>query len=987
MPLSTLGQRVLKILFYGGSLAGMGVAFNMVQLASLVLLPINGRLVSSINAKLYGIVWRTINFAFEVLQFSRSAGARFVANSRKPDQKHHRARITFSGQGVREIPVNRRPAVAEDGKPGRPESAIIVCNHLSFVDWSLINALALRKGMLDHVKYFVKHSMRYIPFFGIGMYLAGFPFLKRNWASDNRKIEAVFHRLKDEQLPCWIVSFIEGTRLTPHKLFESQSFCSARGLPHLSNVLYPRKKGLYATVTALRHSHIKYMYDLTIAYFHEPTRTMNRHFPTLIDMHSNENLHKDWRFHMHLDRFLLEEIPATEDEFGVWIEQRWIEKDKLLQSWEQEWPVPGQNGCYELPYYNSAKFLRFYTASLQEAVTRLTHDGAENIKAELDDDLHQARRSALDLLSACVRLHDDHRRHIWILFSESEQRDLQSVFSATFSTHMWPVEHGGYYALFFGQVEEHLAHCLQQVTDDQLEHALAAFLPHLHPQLRFDSDTATPMVLSGQGSPDDPSAFWPVMDGLRRAGLLERFHKSLSQAMCDATHNAALRLCENDFQEHTLTRIGQVCDRGVLPWLARFISPPDSDASNQWLYDTANQAYLTAVSVFLEHRLAHLWDIIVGYEATMPTVLDIKMCLQKIGGQQRLVEAMRKTYDSFVTDLTDDILIAYIDTIRLMRVIDPTGTLLDASTGKLRKYIRARPDAVKTILAQLVDPETVLKDELEIQEEMRLMEIENECFIHTSGRALITVDKAWVPDPLPLELGTHKYDMGGGYHAQKSHRFADIMSILVSIYNSKDIFMKEYQGMLAQKLLGISDFAAEEEIELLEKLKVRFGDKSLVESDVMVRDMRDSGHLDRLIHEGTTAETQPVHATIISQLYWPEMDESAHALHPDLERHLSTFGSAFSKHRSLRSLEWLKSTGTVELEVELNNGQTADVACTPLEASVLMFFQETASAQSADQIAQALETTRETVVEQGLSKWIKMGIMRCNDQGQYTTVH
>ena len=43
-------------------------------------------------------------------------------------------------------------------------------------------------------------------------------------------------------------------------------------------------------------------------------------------------------------------------------------------------------------------------------------------------------------------------------------------------------------------------------------------------------------------------------------------------------------------------------------------------------------------------------------------------------------------------------------------------------------------------------------------------------------------------------------------------RGSDIIQLLVSIYDSKDVFVKELQVLLAQRLLAIKDYSLEKEV-------------------------------------------------------------------------------------------------------------------------------------------------------------------------------
>ena len=48
-------------------------------------------------------------------------------------------------------------------------------------------------------------------------------------------------------------------------------------------------------------------------------------------------LDQDWRFHVHVNRFDIEELTGLSDvELGNWLEKRWIEKGKILERLSQD---------------------------------------------------------------------------------------------------------------------------------------------------------------------------------------------------------------------------------------------------------------------------------------------------------------------------------------------------------------------------------------------------------------------------------------------------------------------------------------------------------------------------------------------------------------------------------------------------------------------------------------------------------------------------
>ena len=60
-----------------------------------------------------------------------------------------------------------------------------------------------------------------------------------------------------------------------------------------------------------------------------------------------------------------------------------------------------------------------------------------------------------------------------------------------------------------------------------------------------------------------------------------------------------------------------------------------------------------------------------------------------------------------------------------------------------------------------------------------------------------------------------------------SRRSSDIISMLVNIYGSKELFVNEYRTLLADRILTHFNYDTEKEIRYLELLKLRFGESQL----------------------------------------------------------------------------------------------------------------------------------------------------------------
>jgi 1-acyl-sn-glycerol-3-phosphate acyltransferase len=197
------------------------------------------------------------------------------------------------------------------------ENAIVIANHQEMTDIPFLMALARSKRRLGDLKWLVKDPIKYVPGIGWGMWFLDCPFLKRDWAEDRESIERTFQNFLLDQIPLWLVSFPEGTRLTPKKLAASQSYAEQQGITPMQHLLVPRTKGFVASIHGLRN-HVRAVYDVTIGY--------ERGVPTLWQYTKGYCR----RAHLHVRRYPIESLPDHDGELANWLIDRFREKEALL---------------------------------------------------------------------------------------------------------------------------------------------------------------------------------------------------------------------------------------------------------------------------------------------------------------------------------------------------------------------------------------------------------------------------------------------------------------------------------------------------------------------------------------------------------------------------------------------------------------------------------------------------------------------------------
>jgi 1-acyl-sn-glycerol-3-phosphate acyltransferase len=210
------------------------------------------------------------------------------------------------------------------------ENSIVVINHQSMSDITFLMSFARSKDRLGDMKWFVKKNIKYVPGVGWGLLFLDNFFVERSWTEDRASIESTFKRILEDDIPIWLLTFPEGTRVSEKKVQGARAYAKAKNLEPLSHLLIPRTKGFAASVQGLR-SHIDAVYDLTLGY--------EKGVPTL------------WQYikgyapqaHMHVRRFPIQDLPEDTDALSQWLHERFRVKDALLSSFYEKGAFPSDS--------------------------------------------------------------------------------------------------------------------------------------------------------------------------------------------------------------------------------------------------------------------------------------------------------------------------------------------------------------------------------------------------------------------------------------------------------------------------------------------------------------------------------------------------------------------------------------------------------------------------------------------------------------------
>jgi len=348
-------------------------------------------------------------------------------------------------------------------------------------------------------------------------------------------------------------------------------------------------------------------------------------------------------------------------------------------------------------------------------------------------------------------------------------------------------------------------------------------------------------------------------------------------------------------------------------------------------------------------RTSELFDVIVEWPASSGAVEDLRHFTTHPAARAYVTQ-------SFIASLnqrllhpgasTVEILQLYISIIRAFHLLDPKGVLLDRIARPIRRYLRDRDDTVKVIVSGLLaEPPTAHRQALPSSGDT-LVELSTELAkahqlsLQSNTSELDWDDMNWMPDPI---------DAAPDYRKSKSF---DVIDSLISLFESKETFVKELQTLLVDRLLQKRD-DYDQEVSVLELLKVRFGDSALQACEVMLKDISDSRRVDSSVRKDQGLSKPPsrmrskrsaqvhvpeLHAKILSRFFWPEIQDQEFKVPDEIAYLQQRYSAGFEGLKNLRKLTWRNGLGQVTVELELGDRSFVDEVST-WQATVIYAFQ------------------------------------------------
>uniref|UniRef100_A0A8R1I215 CULLIN_2 domain-containing protein n=1 Tax=Caenorhabditis japonica TaxID=281687 RepID=A0A8R1I215_CAEJA len=335
-------------------------------------------------------------------------------------------------------------------------------------------------------------------------------------------------------------------------------------------------------------------------------------------------------------------------------------------------------------------------------------------------------------------------------------------------------------------------------------------------------------------------------------------------------------------------------------------------------------------------------------------IITMKYCLLKTNNHGRedltamLIEKVEENLLIASVD-TKAILKSYAACVESLREMDSSCVVMHKVCGVIREYLKKRPDTVQQIITYITSnkkdelekdmdgdydlketatsgrPSLEVEEELERESKSSVREVASSFGLRrdtskTVRSAMMDEDELkgvnddflpenmetmgwekWMPNPIDTTVGDGAPGRQG----------VDVFNMLVSVYGSKELFVKEYRTLLAERLSGSENKDPYFEKRYLDLLKLRFQYSELQHCEVMLRDVMHSQEVDAMIDAQKEAKLVPVSACIISSHYWPklEVDKTETKMPVPLELAMVNYQQMFLDAKRDRKLNWMRSVG------------------------------------------------------------------------------
>ncbi|XP_040156156.1 anaphase-promoting complex subunit 2 [Anopheles arabiensis] len=434
-------------------------------------------------------------------------------------------------------------------------------------------------------------------------------------------------------------------------------------------------------------------------------------------------------------------------------------------------------------------------------------------------------------------------------------------------------------------------------------------------------------------------AFTSTNRYLSMMGILEEIAGYTLNLLIQERIDAKVDETKENYATSHVESLEQWLNTVVMEWLTRIYNKgslqihPHHTALQRHIAQMQSKLLFYMYDKYANTIVDQFFQIIINFPMSQSAVDDLKLCLSKINLKRCFVTTVRDMLRERLLHPgvdTPDILTGYVAALKTLAHFDSSTVLLRSITRPIKEYLRNRTETVRCVVTSFTGDGTS-----DLAEELAKGETEPVSKTSSSDKLDDPDWKNWQPDPVNMAPAALKFIA--------SNKRADIISMVVDIYGSKEIFVNEYRNLLAERLLSQAECSVEREVKHLELLKSRFGESLLHSCDVMLKDITESKRINAHIlspDSGTAEELSgQVSALIVSSQFWPTFRKETMELPTSIKEMFEKYTKAYESYKVNRTLQWTPLNGKVTIELE-HNGKVQEMQVTPAQAAIAIHFSE-----------------------------------------------
>uniref|UniRef100_A0A7E4VL86 CULLIN_2 domain-containing protein n=1 Tax=Panagrellus redivivus TaxID=6233 RepID=A0A7E4VL86_PANRE len=287
---------------------------------------------------------------------------------------------------------------------------------------------------------------------------------------------------------------------------------------------------------------------------------------------------------------------------------------------------------------------------------------------------------------------------------------------------------------------------------------------------------------------------------------------------------------------------------------------------NPAFHGITSHAMIYFTKTYVHYMIENCYELVVEYypstKSNMSQFLKTMKTLRWFGREKFVNKLISQIKQKLLKTgvPTKHILVSYANVAECLAFFDESCVMMHKVCQVIRDYVVTRQDTMRTIIRYVVSERPGLNETKQLTNMAYVdsnLDNVNDEYILAIEETKANVYEVWEPEPVDAEPT----------ESRLIRQSADVFSMLVMIYGTKDMFVKEYRNFLADRLsVNGAHFDFREECAYIEMMKKRFQEGELNQCEVMLDDLLASERMFRNVSDVFDIR-------IISAEYWPDVND------------------------------------------------------------------------------------------------------------------